>query len=454
MTKTTKSPVEKVKTGPPYQSLRGIRDIMGEEWMRYLGFMEKAAEVALYYGFSPIELPIMENENVFIHGSGETSDVVTKEMYTLRTKGGDHLALRPEGTPNAIRAYLEHGMQSRPQPIEWYYHGPFFRHDKPQKGRYRQFYSFGAEIIGSDKAVNDVLLMQMITSILREVGILNFRFDINTLGDKECRASYRKALVNYYKRFQDELTAHGKELLRDNPMRLLDSKEPSEVALKADAPASIDYLTGPSKAHFKEVLDSLEVLNLPYRMNNEVVRGLDYYNRTVFEVVPQLEEIVAQVRTEKDITENVSTPSAPLALGGGGRYDYLAKVMGSKRDVPAVGFSLGVDRILAMPGVKDVSPRIVKKPKISFIQLGVEAKMKSLEVIEILRGSKVPIVHSLSKDSLGAQLGKAEESGIPYSIILGQKEVLDKTVIVRDMKSRSQDSVRLTDLAEYVKKLK
>jgi len=429
-----------------------MRDLIGDEWFRYQGFMEKAAEVALYYGFQPIELPILEQEDVFVHGTGETTDIVTKEMYTLRTKGGDHLALRPEGTPNTMRAYLEHGMQSLPQPVSLYYHGPLFRHDKPQRGRYRQFYTFGCELIGSEKAVNDVMLMQVIASILREVGLPNFSFEVNSLGDKECRVAYKKALVGYYRKFQGELSAHSRELLRDNPLRILDSKEPREIELSLDAPASMDYLTGPAKAHFKEVLDYLEALHLPYRMNNRIVRGLDYYNRTVFEIVATVPDGAIDNETGPPVPSEAK-PLSGLALGGGGRYDYLGKVMGGKRDIPAVGFGLGVDRIVEICS-KDIAPRIVRKPKFSFIQLGNEAKMRSMEVIEVLREAKVPIMHSLAKDSLGAQLGKTEELGVPYVIILGQKEVMEKSVIVRDMKTRSQDSVRITELADYLKKLK
>lgn len=463
MATPAKKETDKSVATAPYQAPRGMRDLIGDEWFRYQGFMEKAAEVALYYGFQPIELPILEQENVFVHGTGETSDVVTKEMYALRTKGGDHLALRPEGTPNTMRAYLEHGMQSLPQPVQLYYHGPLFRHDKPQRGRYRQFYTFGCEVIGSDKAVNDVMLMQVIASILTEVGLKDFSFEVNSLGDKECRVAYKKALIAYYRKFQSELSAHSKELLKDNPLRILDSKEPREVELSLEAPASIDYLTGPAKSHFKEVLDYLEALGLPYRMNNRIVRGLDYYNRTVFEIIanpPEAEEsgIGNQPSQERGPamageSGQANPPSQPLALGGGGRYDYLGRVMGSKRDIPAVGFGLGVDRIVEICN-KDISPRIVKKPKFYFIQLGAEAKMRSLQVVEVLREAKVPIMHSLAKDSLGAQLAKAEELGIPYVIILGQKEVMEKSVIVRDMKTRSQDSIRVDALADYLKKLK
>ncbi|HEY4476402.1 MAG TPA: histidine--tRNA ligase [Candidatus Paceibacterota bacterium] len=427
------------------QSPKGMRDLIGEEYYRYQGFFEKAAEVAIYYGFQPIETPMLESEALFYHGVGEHTDIIEKELYSLRTKGGDRLALRPEGTAPIMRAYFEHGLQSQPQPIMLYYHGPFFRHDNPQKGRYREFYQFGLEVLGSGKSITDALIIRLVNTILTEAGLPNLTVEINSIGDRDCRPIWKRELVNYYRKHVKEICADCRERLKDNPLRLLDCKQAKCQTLKAEAPSIISYLCTPCKQHFKEVLECLESMKITYTINNNLVRGLDYYSRTVFEISITFPE-----------SNGVSaTPNGTsTAIAGGGRYDYLAKFLGSKKPVPAVGAAIGVDRVLAAPGIANLLPRLIKKPKIFFIQLGTEAKMKSLSVIEILRRSKVPIAHSLSKDSLSTQLGIAEKTNIPYAMILGQKEVIDNTVIIRDMRTHSQDVVDLTKLAEHLKSLK
>jgi len=419
-------------------SPKGMRDLMGDEYYSFQGFFEKAQEVAIYYGFKPIDTPILEYEEIFTGGIGEGTDIIDKEMYTLKTKGGDHLALRPEHTAPLMRAYIEHGMQNMPQPVMFYQYGPSFRHDKPQRGRYRQFWQFDLDCLGNDKSIMDALVIKAGISILEEAGAEKLSVDINSIGDKECRGAYMKELINYYKKNISSLPAIDRERLKTNPLRILDSKEEKTIAINEGAPDSVSFLCPSCKKHFKEVLEYLEEMDIPYNINKNLVRGLSYYTRTVFEIIEQ--------KGAEDGT--------PLTLAGGGRYDYLARQMGSKKDVPSVGFSIGVDRIVESSWYKKLSPRILKKPKIYFIQLGSEAKLKSLNIIEILRKAHVPIAQSLSKDSLGSQLAIAEKLSIPYSIIFGVKEALDNSVIVRDMSNRSQDTVKLTKLLEYLKELK
>lgn len=417
---------------------KGMRDIMNEEYYSFQGFFEKAQEVAVYYGFKPIETPIMEYEEVFSRGVGGGTDIVDKEMYTLKTKGGDHLALRPEHTASLMRAYIEHGMQNMPQPVMYYQYGPTFRHDKPQRGRYRQFYQFDLDSLGSDKSIVDALVIKVGMSILEEAGAENLSVDINSIGDKECRNGYLKELTNYYKKNLSSLPAIDRERLKTNPLRILDSKEEKTKEINEGAPDSINSLCSSCKKHFKEVLEYLEEMGIQYNINKNLVRGLSYYTRTVFEV----------------IEEKGSEDGTPLSIAGGGRYDYLARQVGGKKDVPAVGMSIGVDRIVASPWYKKLSPRILKKPKIYFIQLGSEAKLKSINIIEILRKAHIPIAQSLSKDSLGSQLGIAEKLGIPYAIIFGVKEAIEDSVIVRDMSNRSQETVKINKLLEYLKEMK
>lgn len=425
------------KNKDPFQSIKGMRDIADEQYYHFQGFFEKAQEIAVYYGFKPIETPIVEQEGVFTSSIGEGTDIIDKEMYTLKTKGGDHLALRPEHTAGLMRSYIEHGMQSLPQPLMFYTYGPSFRHDNPQKGRYRQFYQFDMDALGSEKSILDALVIKTTWTILEEAGAKNLSVDINSIGDKECRAGYIKELVSYYKKNLSSLPAIDRERLKTNPLRILDSKEEKTIELNQNAPDTLSHLCPACKKHFKEVLEYLEKMEIPYNINKCLVRGLSYYTRTVVEIMIEDEE------TGKMIT-----------IAGGGRYDYLGKQLGSKKDIPAVGIAIGVDRVVEAPWFSKLCPRILKKPKIYFIQLGFDAKLKSLNVIEILRKGKVPIAQSISKDNLGAQLAVAEKLGMHYAIIFGQKEAMENSVIFRDMTNRSQDTVKLPNLLEYIKNLK
>jgi len=435
----TKTNVNKVNAkAKDFSSPKGMRDIMNEEYYNFQGFFEKAQEVAVYYGFKPIETPILEHEEVFTSSVGIGTDIIDKEMYTLKTKGGDHLALRPEHTAPLMRAYIEHGMQTMPQPIMFYQYGPTFRHDKPQQGRYRQFWQFDLDCLGSDKSIMDALVIKTGMSVLEEAGAENLSIEINSIGDKECRGAYIRELVNYYKKHLSNLPSIDRERLKTNPLRILDSKEEKTKEINKQAPDTISFLCPSCKKHFKEVLEYLEEMGIQYNINKNLVRGLSYYTRTVFEVY----------------TENQEEGGLPVQIASGGRYDYLAKQLGGKKDVPGVGFSMGVDRIIGSSWYKKLSPRILKKPKIYFIQLGNEAKLKSLNIIEILRKAHIPIAQSLSKDSLGAQLAIAEKLAIPYALIFGQKEALDGTVIVRNMSNRSQNTVKLNNLLEYLKEIK
>ena len=428
---------EKKKTKEALTTVKGMRDIIDDRYYQFQGFFEKAQEIAVYYGFKPIDTPIVEFEDVFTSSIGIGTDIIDKEMYTLKTKGGDHLALRPEHTAGLMRSYIEHGMQALPQPVLFYNYGPIFRHDNPQKGRYRQFWQFDMDAIGSEKSILDALVIKTAWTILTEAGATNLSIDINSIGDKECRASYIRELVSYYKKNINVLPAVDRERLKINPLRILDSKEEKTIELNQNAPETLSHLCPSCKKHFKEVLEYLEEMEIPYTINKCLVRGLSYYTRTVFEIM---------INNEED--------GKKITIASGGRYDYLGRQLGSKKDIPAVGSSIGVDRVVEAPWFAKLSPRIIKKPKIYFIQLGFDAKLKSINVIEILRKGKVPIAQSISKDNLGAQLAVAEKLGMRYAIIFGQKEAIENSVIFRDMSNRSQDTIKLPDLLDYIKNLK
>ncbi len=427
---------KKRKTGP-LTRVKGMRDIVDEQYYKYQGFFEKAQEVAVYYGFKPIETPIVEDEDVFTSSIGSGTDIIDKEMYSLKTKGGAHLALRPEHTAGLVRSYIENGMQSKPQPVLFYSYGPVFRHDKPQKGRYRQFYQFDIDILGNEKSILDALAIKTAWTILTEAGAKNLSIDINSIGDKECRKVYLKELTSYYRKNINDLPAIDRDRLKKNPLRILDSKEEKTIVINQNAPNILSSLCPSCKKHFKEVLEYLDEMEIPYNINKCLVRGLSYYTRTVVEIMIEDEETGKMV-----------------SIAGGGRYDYLANQLGSKKEVPAVGIAIGVDRVVEAPWFAKLSPKIMRKPKIYFIQLGFDAKLKSFKVIEILRKGKIRIAQSISKDNLGSQLAIAEKLGMSYAIIFGQKEALENSAIVRNMNNRSQKTVKLPDLLDYIRNMK
>jgi histidyl-tRNA synthetase len=426
------------------QAVKGFRDISGDEYWRQKGAIEKAEDVALYYGFSPLEIPMVEYTSNYVRGVGEQTDVVAKELFSMKTKGGDQISLRPEFTAGVMRAYIENGWGSQPQPIMVYNFGPVFRHDKPQKGRYREFKQFNLEMLGTDKSIADAMCIKTSVAILEEMGIQDVVVEINSIGDKESRKRFVKELTTYYRKYVNKMSAEDRQRLKDAPLRLLDSKDEYMKEINKNAPKPMNSLSPESKKHFKEVLEYLEETGVNYNLNHHLVRGLDYYTHTVFEF--------EKTFTETDDKGNVTEKT--LSIGGGGRYDYLGKIMGSKKDVPAVGVALGLDRILLMPGTENIQAKAQKKPKVFFVQLGLEAKLHSLAIVEMLRKAHIPMAQSLSKDSLGIQLGMAERLEVPYVIIFGQKEALEKVVIVRNMKTRSQETVKVEDVVEYLKKLK
>jgi len=417
-----------------FQHPTGMHDILPHEQRHFRRIYQLVEDVADFYSFGRIDTPILENAELFNKGTGTQTDIVQKEMYLLKSKGGDVLALRPEGTPPVARAYIEHGMSSRPQPVKLYYYGPFFRHEKPQAGRYRQFWQFGFEVLGEENPVIDAQIIQISYNLLSEIGVKNISVEINSIGDKECRPLYRKALVKHLRSNSSCLCNNCKRRMKDNPLRVLDCKEEKCQEVKQEAPQMVDFLCSGCKTHFKKVLEYLDEIELPYTLEPHLVRGLDYYTKTVFEFFSNKDE------------------ESSLALGGGGRYDYLINQLGGK-ETPAVGTAFGVER-LAQAIRKDNLPSTKKKrTKIFLAQLGESARKKSLRMTESLRKAKVSIEESLGKDSLKAQLARASRIGARYTIIIGQKEALEETAIIKDMESGKQETVKMDKVIDRVKKL-
>lgn len=411
-----------------------MHDILPADQFYYQKVYETAKEIAEFYNFAKIDTPILEDSDLFVKGTGATTDIVQKQMYTLKTRGGDSLTLRPEGTPPIVRAYLQHGMANWAQPVKLWYYGPFFRCEKPQAGRFRQFWQLGFEVIGEKTSIVDAQIMQMYSTILKELKLGNTIVEVNSIGDFQCRPYYKKTLGSYLRNKDAALCPDCKRRARENPLRILDCKEEKCAEVKSQAPQMVDHLCDECKAHFKEVLEYLEEIGLPYRLNPYLVRGLDYYTKTVFEIFVEGKESQSQA-----------------ALGGGGRYDNLFKMIGGK-DTPAVGGSIGVDRVVA--AMKDAGMVFgqEKKVKVFLAQLGYLGKKKSLKLLEELRKANISVTESFDRDSLKSQMKVADKYGAQFTLILGQKEALEESVLLRDMESGKQESLRLETAAAEVKK--
>ena len=417
-----------------YQNLTGMHDVLPEEQIYFKRINKVVESVAGYYSFEKIETPILEFAEVFQKAVGDDTDIVGKEMYTFRTKGGDLVCLRPEGTAAVMRSYLEHGMHNLPQPVKLWYLGPFFRYERPQAGRFRQFHQFGFEAIGDATPSIDSQIIQMTYDVLKELGFKNLNIEVNSIGDSECRPYFKKILTSYFKSRKSSLCTDCQRRLKENPLRILDCKEEKCQRVKASAPQIIDHLCEKCHAHFKQVLEFLDELELPYTLNPYLVRGLDYYTKTVFE-----------------ITETTEDGKALGSLAGGGRYDNLSKVFGG-RETPGCGSAAGMERIISLMKTREMKtgPK-QEEPKIFLAQLGQLAKRKSMKLFEEFRTAKIPVAESFSKDSLKAQLRAANKLKIKWVLIFGQKEALEDFIVLRDMDSGVQQEIKLNKVVEEMK---
>jgi len=421
-----------------FQSPTGMHDILEEDYRYYKKISDVVESVAGFYNFKRIETPVLEQQELFSKGIGLSTDVVKKQMFTLRTKGGDHLTLRPEGTAPLVRAYIEHGMKNLPRPIKLWYFGPYFRHERPQAGRYRQFWQFGLEVFGEESLAIDAEIIQITHSILKDLKIKNIVIEVNSIGSSCCRPYYKKLLASYLRSRTSSLCANCKKRVKENPLRVLDCKQEKCQKIVLDSPQTIDHLCRDCHKHFKGVLEFLDELELPYSLNPHLVRGLDYYTCTVFEFFVQ--------EKKQDFSE-----SNTLALGGGGRYDGLVKILGGK-PTPAVGAALGVDRLMLLMKKQNIKIPQKSRPKVFLAQLGNLAKRKTLKLTEEFRKARIPFRFSLGRDSLSAQLKIADKIGAEYSLILGQKEALANSIIIRNMKTGNQKEVQLDKVVEEIKK--
>ncbi len=435
------------------KTLRGMRDILPDEGIHWNYFIKKAIELAEAYGFKRIRTPVLEERILFEKSTGTTSDVVGKQMYEFTDRGGKRIVMRPEFTPSIVRAYIEHGMFNLPQPVKLFYLGPLFRYERPQSGRLREFWQFGLEVLGSEKPVVDAQIILFSQALFTSLGI-NASIQINSLGCSDCRKAYRGKLISYFKSKKKWLCQDCQRRLTQNPLRILDCNQPACRDLILGAPQLIDDLCEDCRDHFVKVLEYLDEAGVVYELNPYLVRGLDYYTRTVFEFWPsgpiESKSGKKKEKGEKQPADLVRRISGRSALGGGGRYDNLVEQL-SGRPSPAVGLSYGLERIIEEIKLRKIKVFRARAPRIFLAQLGEAASRCALRLFEDLRKKGFKLVENFAKGSLRTQLEIANKLGVKLTLIIGQQEVHDKTIIVRDMNSGNQEVV---DQEKIVKELK
>ena len=414
-----------------YKAPRGTSDILPEEYVYWKYIEEKAAFLCQLYGYQPLSTPIFEDAQLFTQTVAGGTDIVDKEMYIFEDKNGQELALRAEGTAPVCRAYLEHGLFNLAQPVKLYYIGPAFRYERPQSGRYRQHHQVGFEALGEADPALDAEVIEMAWQFFLSLGLSGVSIQLNSIGCKLCRTGYLEVLKQHYSSYTDRLCPDCKARLTRNPLRLLDCKKASCQNIAKTAPKIPDYLCHECQLHFQSVQKYLGTLSTPFQLNHRLVRGLDYYTRTVFEVEPQ----------EK---EGQST------LGGGGRYDDLIEALGGK-PTPGVGFAAGLERIiLNLKGQHlDIPP--LPRPDVFIAYLGHEAKIQAMKIAAELRKAEIATIMATGDKSLKGQMRQANSLGSTHVLILGEQESRNRNVILRDMRNGEQQTIPLAEIARMLK---
>jgi histidyl-tRNA synthetase len=401
-------------------------DILPEEQKYWTYIQDNAVRLSRLYGYQRLDTPVFEDSGLFSRSIGEGTDIVTKEMYIFQDQSGNSLALRPEGTASVCRAYLEHGLDNAPQPVKLYYFATIFRYERPQSGRYRQHYQFGFEAIGEVDPALDAEVITMAWQFFSSLGLKKLYLQLNSIGCRTCRPVYLESLRQHYSAHISGLCADCRTRMEKNPLRLLDCKQTSCQSIAEAAPNSSDHLCQECDAHFEAVKRYLNILGIPFRINHRLVRGLDYYTRTVFEIQPPEEK-------------------AQSALGGGGRYDNLIEELGGK-PTPAIGFASGIERIVLNLKRQKVDVPALPQSRVFIASLGEEAKSEAVRLASDLRRHGIAVTMAIGDRSLKAQLRQANNLAVDYVAIIGEDEVKSNSVTLRNMADGQQQTVAVDSL--------
>lgn len=414
------------------KGIKGVKDLLPEETPRWRFIEDSARRWATRYGFNEIRIPIFEVTTLFARSIGASTDIVEKEMYTFQDRDGTSLTLRPEGTAGTVRAYVEHNRAAIPVPQKYFYTGPMFRHERPQAGRLRQFHQFGVESYGMADPRADVEVIALLWRILHDLGLPSLTLEINNLGQAADREAYRPILVEYLKEHNAGLCGNCKHRIMANPLRVLDCKVPECRSITEPAPRLSESLSETARSYFAQVLAGLDLIKIPYSLNHRLVRGLDYYNLTTFEVT-------------------ATNLGAQNAVGAGGRYDGLVETLGGT-STPAVGFAVGLERIamLLPDSQKSLSPH----DKIIYVAgFGTQGSVAGVTALEELRLSGISAVSDFRSTTLKAHLRQADRLSCHFTLILGDDEVTKGVALLRNMESKSQYDVLLSSLSHQIQPL-
>lgn len=409
------------------QRPKGTLDWYGDNMYKRTLIEELARKLCKAYNMKEIITPVFEHTILFQRGVGETTDVVQKEMYTFLDKKDRSITLKPEGTAGAIRAYLENNLYAESQPTKLFYVTPAFRYEQPQSGRLRQHHQFGVEFVGSKSPLAEVELITLITTFIKEIGLKKAKLHINSIGCKNCRATYNEALLSYLRKHEDRLCSTCKERMQKNPLRVIDCKEKACKEIVKDAPRTIEYLDEECKNHFEELQSLLKILNIPYEIDTGIVRGLDYYTKTVFEFV-----------NEDGFT-----------LCGGGRYDNLVHEIDEKQNIPSVGFGMGIERIIYFLEKEGVELEPETVPELYVGILGKEAKAAAYRIVNKLRDEGVVVETDYMDRSVKAQMKYANKIGAKNTVIIGADEISANKATIKNMESHEQVEVDLNKIVTY-----
>jgi histidyl-tRNA synthetase len=405
------------------QAIKGVKDVLPADIPAWQHLEATARKLFEDYGFSEIRIPVFEYTELFARSIGASTDIVEKEMYTFDDRDGRKITLRPEGTAGVVRAFIEHALYADGQLAKLYYLGPMFRHERPQKGRFRQFYQIGVEAIGSGHPHVDIDVLVMLHRLFARLGVRGLTLQVNSLGDAACRGEYREALRGYLRGKLSTLCADCQRRYETNPLRVLDCKADADKF--GDSPVMLDHLCGPCRDHFGAVEQGLRTLGIPFEVNPRLVRGLDYYTRTTFELV-------------------MGHLGAQNTVAAGGRYDGLVQEIGGPA-VPGIGFALGVERAVSL---MDTSRLHAPRPSLYIAALGDEAVRQVLPLLHALRNGGIRVEADYVGASLKSQMKKADKFGAAYTLIVGEQELASRTAVLRNMQTREQVAVSLDSAAE------
>ncbi len=410
---------------------RGTQDFLPEQMRDWQKLEEKIRSLCKAYGFGEIRTPIFEHTELFLRGIGETTDVVTKEMYTFEDRGGRSVTLRPENTASVVRAYLEHKLYGDQQLHKLFYIGPMFRHDRPQAGRYRQFHQFGIEVLGAKDPAVDAEIITLAMQLFKELGLEELRLHINSVGCPKCRPVYREKLIQFFKEREEHLCHDCKERLERNPLRVLDCKEESCKAASEGAPELTENLCDECADHFHRVQEYLTALHIPFEVDPRLVRGLDYYTNTAFEIM-------------------YAPLGAQSTICGGGRYDGLVEEMGGPA-TPGIGFAVGMERLLLTLKEQGLLPPAEETKPVYIAALGENAKKEAFVLQHAFRSQYIPCEIDVMDKSMKGQMKYANKIGAAYTLILGDDELAQGKVQVRNMETKEQELIALNSVVEYIK---